>query len=329
MAIGRWTNTLVLVTLVLASSMLVRSDAPPAPLPLHIVYLGRISPAEDRSYRRLTHELQRIQAPAGTKLQLTFIPALLAHSWRIEESVSEALAMRPDVIVAPSAATARTAVNRRSGVPIVFSSFQDPVRSGIVDALERRNAPVTGVWVADDLDEKRLELLRDAYPKARTVAVLMDRSWARDRDSEQRLSSQARRLGLSLTMLFADNGEEAESMLATYGGTEFDVWCLPPTGLAYLHTRDILARLLAWRRPVITGEAVDVQHGAVMAYGVDESFRWPALADLVQRVANGEPPGQIPIQRPQRYLLAVRAAPDAGLPAPVLAVQRQADILVR
>lgn len=320
---------MVLACWVAGGVALLHSDAPRPTPPLRVVFLGRISPAQDGTYRRLAQELLTLPEGLRTRLKLEFVPALLADRYRIEEGASEAIAARPDVILAPSTTTARVVRQRHSGIPLIFVSFQDPVRTQVVSAVERRAEPMTGVWIADDLDEKRLEVLQDAYPQIRSIAFLMDRSWAEDRDSEARLQVQARRLGLRIKILYADDRAEAQSVLDAAATENFDAWCLPPTGLAYLNTSLILERLRSWGKPVMTGDAADVARGAALSYGVDDSFRWPALADLLTRVLQGEAPGDIPVQRPQRYVLAVHTAPGAGIAPPSLNVQRRADLLLR
>lgn len=326
---GRWFYTFVLISLVVAGVASMRSDTAAPVRPLRVVFLGRISPTVDTTYKRLAKELQTLPDSLRARLQFQFVPALLADRYRIEEGTSEAIEKRPDVILAPSTTTARAVRLRQSGIPLIFVSFQDPVQNQVVTSVEQRTEPMTGVWIADDLDEKRLEVLRDAYPHIRSVAVLMDRSWAEDRDSESRLQAHAQRLSLRLKIFYADDAAEVQSLLGGMNADDFDAWCLPPTGLAYLNTRTILDRLRSWHKPVITGDSADVSVGAALSYGVDDSFRWPALADLLTRVLQGEPAGDIPIQRPQRYVLAVQAKPAPGIEAPSLNVQQRADLLLR
>jgi hypothetical protein len=66
-----------------------------------------------------------------------------------------------------------------------------------------------------------------------------------------------------------------------------------------------------------------------MSYTQDARFAWSALADLVGRVLDGEPAGAIPIERPQRFELAVRVSPDTGVAPLADAVLARADVIVR
>jgi len=246
-----------------------------------------------------------------------------------ERAVQRLVQTRPAVIVAPNGKAALYASRWGGPVPVVFSSYVDPVRYRIVDALLRREAPITGIWIADYLDSKRLETLRDAYPWVRTVAVLADPTWNESVRAEQTLPAAAARLGLSVSLLYAADATELKALLDRPESTRHDAWCVPRSYLAVLASAQIRERLRAWGKPSIFATTADVVQGSPMAYALDLSFVWPALADLVARVAGGEPAGSIPVQRPQRYVLSVRTGEDTGVPLPAIGVLRRADTVVR
>lgn len=328
MRIARMAHAWVLVALGLTVLVLARSDAAAPPATLHIAYLGRIGPAIDPVFQRYEAELAQLPAELRQRVVLHHLPALLESEPRIEEAVTAALKLAPDLIVAPSTDTARSVRQRHTDIPVVFTSYSDPVRSGVVTSTSTRDEPFAGVWMADDLDPKRLEILRDAYPGIRTVAVLMDRVWAQNTQAQQTLPAFGRSLGLEVTVLIADNAEGALGLIAQPGARAFDAWCVPPSGLASLSANVIVERLRPWGKPLIMGYTRDVEHGAPMAYVADNSFRWPAMVDLTARVLQGERPGAIPIQRPYKTVLAVRAA-ATGFPQPSPQVVQRADLIYR
>lgn len=328
MRIARMAHALVLVLVGLTVSVLARSDAAAPPEPLHIAYLGRISAAEDPVFRRYQAQLGLMPAELRERVVLHHLPALQATHERIDEAVTEALRLRPALIVAPSSATARALRERGADVPVVFTSFTDPVQDEIVSSTAARAEPFTGVWMADDLDPKRLEILRDAYPGIRRVAVLMDPVWAQNTQAEHALPAFGRGLGLDVRVLLARNADEALRLLDAPEARGIDAWCVPPTGLANLSGAEILARLRAAGRPLIMGYARDVEQGAPLSYMADNSFRWPAMMELTTRVLQGERPGAIPVQRPYKTILAARPA-AAGFPPPSPQVVQRADLIYR
>jgi putative tryptophan/tyrosine transport system substrate-binding protein len=314
----------------LLGALIVRSDSASAPTKLRVVYLGRIAADQDPGFGPFSNALTQLPAELRSRIDLRYVTALLAdRKDRIPQAIDEAVAMQPQIIIAPNTTVASAVRQRRLPVPVVFSSFLNPVRNQVVSSTLRRDEPFAGVWIADDMDSKRLEVLHDAYPAVKTVAVLMDRDWGEDTDAASKLPAVGQRLGLQVSLLYAEDLIEAEQVLARPEAAKFDAWCLPPTGLTYLYASELLDRIKAWRKPVILGETRDVLGGAPLSYMVEESFRWGAMAELVARVLQGEPAGSIPIQRPLKSILAVRPVPSEGFPPPSAQVVRRADVVVR
>jgi putative ABC transport system substrate-binding protein len=326
----RLPSTLVALIFALWGALIVRSDTATAPTKLRLVYLGRIAADQDTGFAPFSNALTQLPAELRDRIELRWVTTLLAdRKDRIPQAIDEAIAMQPQIIIAPNTTVASAVRLRQLSVPVIFSSFLDPVRNQVVSSTLQRTEPFAGVWIADDMDSKRLEVLHDAYPAVKTVAVLIDRDWGEDTDAATKLPATGRRLGLQVSVLYAEDLVEAEQVLARPEAAKFDAWCLPPTGLTNLYTAELLQHIKAWRRPVILGDTRDVVEGAPLSYMVEESFRWAAMAELVARVLQGEPAGSIPIQRPLKSVLAVRPLPADGFPPPSAQVVRRADVVVR
>lgn len=263
-------------------------------------------------------------------MQIKFVQAMDNTTWRFDEAAAEAVQAKPAAIVAPNTAAARAFERHRSDMPpVIFSSFLDPVRYRVVATTSPRAESITGIWVAEDLDGKRVEILKDAYPHIKKVAVLMDRYWAENSDAAINLPKAAKQLDLTITLLLAEDLKDVTAVLDSAIARHFDAWCLPPSGVAYLNSDFILDRLRQWGKPVIVASPQDVERGAPLSYTVDENFRFAAMADLLRRVLEGEPAGSIPVQRPPQPKLAVRAMPTDGFPPPGAAVVKRADVVLR
>lgn len=319
----------MVLLITLMGAALLRADCARLPLTQLIVFLGIGSAAKDPSFQRFQAAVDKLPDENRRRMQIRFMDAGLEAPASMLAAAGRVAALRPALIVAPSSATAKLAKDHVGGTPIVFGSVLDPVRYGVVSSMERRAEAMTGVWVADTLDAKRLEILRDAYPRVKRVAVLIDRPWGEYFDSEKTLPPIAASLGLEVTILYAEGTPEAEALLAEPRAADFDAWCLPRSGLAGLNTPMIVNKLRAWGKPVILANTADMSGGAPLSYALDMSFAWPAMAELVVRVLDGEPPGGIPILRPQRAVLAVRPNPEGGFPAPSAQVVRRADLVLR
>lgn len=309
--------------------MALRADGALSPPPWRVVYLGRVAADQDVSFDRLRKALDRLRQPGDARIDVQFVSAGGADGLVDDALVARAAARRPDLFVAPNGATAQAARRVAPDLPLVFTGYLDPLRFGIVSDLTRRPEPATGLWIRDDLDPKRIEILKDAYPGIRRIAVMGDRSWSENVDAERILPSLTSLQGLEITVLHADSLQEAQALLATREAKAFDAWCIPRSYLALLAGKELIETFREWRKPAIFGGTDSVHAGAPLAYAPETSQAWPIVASLVRRIRQGERPGDIPIEQPQRFVLAVRTTPDTNLPVASIAVVRRADVVVR
>jgi putative ABC transport system substrate-binding protein len=316
------------VLVAVVATLALQRDASHAAPRVRVAYLGHVSQAFDTSFPRFLAAVREHQPAfaAAATFEFSGIPD---DPRQQAKAVLEALATHPDIVVAPNGNVAQAARRAGGSIPIVFSSFLDPVRYGIVTSLQRRREAVTGVWMADRLDPKRLEILRDAYPGLRSVAIIGDRSWADSVQAEATLPPEAKRLGLRLDIVLADDAAEARAAFARDGAQGHDAWCVPRSYLAVLAGPELVAQFRAWGKPSIWGSAQDFRNGAQMAYSPDSSFVWPSVAGLLARIADGEPAAGIPVMRPQKYELVVRTGRETGVAPPDIDVVRRADVVVR
>ena len=210
------------------------------------------------------------------------------------------------VVVAPTAGLAAAVLAEPRQASVVFSSYIDPVHRGLVASLVKPGSRTTGVSLADTWHAKRLDLLREAFPRLQRVGVLLDRSLARLQPFDLHFDQPARALGLQALALVADTRDELDTALAQTAALRLDGWYIPATFVAYEYEREIIDALHRMEVPAIHATEQEVAAGALMAYAPDTGFVWDTLAELCLRVLGGEDAGAIPIQRPRRFSLAVR-----------------------
>jgi putative ABC transport system substrate-binding protein len=309
--------------------MALRADSSLSAPAWRVVFLGRVSTEQDVSFDRLRRALAQARQPGDAGIKLEFVSAGGANGLIDDALVARAAASRPDLLVAPNGSAAQAARRVAPDLPLVFTGYLDPLRFGIVSDLLRRPEPTTGLWIRDDLDPKRIEILRDAYPGIRRVAVMGDRSWSENVDAERILPAMTRLPGLEITVLHADSLKEAQALLATPQARAFDAWCIPRSYLALLAGKELIETFRDWGKPAIFGGTDSVHAGAPLAYAPETSQAWPIVASLVRRIRQGERAGNIPIEQPQRFVLAVRTTPDINVPLASISVVRRADVVVR
>src|SRR5262249_57506719 len=98
----------------------------------------------------------------------------------------------------------------------VFTTGSDPVRDGLVTSLARPGGNVTGVvFITSDLGSKRLELLRQFIPKARTIAMLVTPNTPETEAERKEVQVAAQKMGLSLIILDVTTGRDIDAPFAT------------------------------------------------------------------------------------------------------------------
>jgi len=236
-----------------------------------------------------------------------------------------------DAIVAESTAAAQAARQATATIPILALAGVDPVGSGLAQTLARPGGNVTGVAIlAEEMNAKRLELVRDAFPQARHLATVSTIATATATPANLRALQEAgRALGLTIEILhvqdFGDLGRAlSPAALAGYDGFVM----VPDVGLTP-HRAEIVARLAASRRPVVYVTRAWVEAGGLLSLGPDIADAYRRLAEYLDRVLTGTAPGDLPFERPTKLELVInlRAARALGIEIPSTLLARADEVI--
>jgi len=225
----------------------------------------------------------------------------------LPELAAELVAMRVDAIVAMPDSPAQAAVKASRTIPIIFLVGSDPVRQGYAKSLARPGGNATGLTLLQpSLEPKRLELLRELLPRARRVAMLRAPSaTANTGEYAQLVSAAARKLGWTLEQHAIRDMDELAAQLDKIAASR------PDALVAFADQRLIAARriiaefALARRLPSVMGVADYAQLGGLLSYATNIPEQFRRLASYVDRILKGAKPGELPIEQPTRFELAV------------------------
>jgi putative ABC transport system substrate-binding protein len=311
------------------------ADAPWPSAARRVVYLGTASPQTDESFATTRRALFQLAAARGQPLTLEH--HLAPGTWsiaRLRAATANAVAAECDALIAPTGDTALGVVaeyTQHSGQPlppVVFASFLHPVTAGIVRSMQFPGGRMTGVWLTDDWHAKRLSLLRQAFLGVRRVGVLMDRFWGTALDFQPDVAQPAAALGIEVERFDADSEGELDEVMQSPAAARVDGWYVTDSYISWLAEARIIEHLRRLQRPAIHTTVSEVADGgALLAYAADREFVFDALADLTLRVLRGEDPGSIPVQRPRRFILAVRPRPEPASLRIHPSVVRRADLV--
>src|SRR4029434_3848468 len=202
---------------------------------------------------------------------------------RLSDLAAELVRLNVDVIVTAAISSVRAAKKATATIPIVFV-VGDAVDSGLVASLARPGGNATGLtFLAPELDGKRLELLKEAFPKVTRVAFLWRVPAARG-DPLKEAEAVAKTLRLPLQSLEARGPDDFESAFkaAKSGGAEALIVISNPLSNTY---RARIVDLAAKNRlPAIYPSTDFVENGGLMSYAPDFLYNWRRAAIYVDKI---------------------------------------------
>jgi putative ABC transport system substrate-binding protein len=238
---------------------------------------------------------------------------------------------QPDVIYTPGRLAAQALVAATTRIPIVTAAGQ-PVLSGLAESLARPGRNVTGVATTfnTELWAKRLDLLREAVPATRTVAILTPRLfWETNAGGVRDI---APRLGVTLIGAVLEGSIQAEAVRRAFDSmVEQRVEALIAVDAPELAPyRELIVELSAARPWPLMGPYRNyTEAGGLMSYGIDEGELGRLLAGYVARVLRGEKPAEMPIRLMDKFQLVVnqRTAKALGLTLPPAILARADEVI--
>jgi putative ABC transport system substrate-binding protein len=241
------------------------------------------------------------------------------HLDRLPALAAELAALRVDVIVANSAPETNAARQVTRSIPIVFVVHGDPVGTGDVASLARPGGNATGLsQMHPDLSGKQLELLKELVPGAARVAVLWNATVASKAGDWRELHSAAQARGIVLQSRELRRQADLEGVLVSVRKDRPDALLI--LGDPMLFTlRGAIAEFAGKERlPAIYPWRSAVQSGGFISYGADASDLIRRAAWYVDRILKGATPGDLPVQQPVKFELAInlRAAKALGITPP-------------
>ena len=247
---------------------------------------------------------------------------------RLPALAAELVQRNVDVMVAGGTAAVRAAQAATKAIPIVFIiAGQDPVELGLTPSLARPGGNVTGVVLGSVLAGKRLELLKEAVPRATRIAMLATGDAAFQVQVKE-AGRAAALLGVRLVVVEA-KGHDYERAFTTMRGERADALFVGASPTLHADRGRIIELAARYRLPAIYQWTEHVEEGGLMAYGA--SGRWAAqrAAAYVDRVLKGANPADLPIEQATAVTLAfnLRTAKVLGLTIPPALLQRADQVI--
>ena len=209
----------------------------------------------------------------------------------------------------------------------------DPVADGMAQSLARPGGNITGIYtMTEELNAKRLSLLKEAVPTIRRVGVLLRRDFPNVKTADhdwQVAQAAARQLDLDLTALNVRSADEITAAFAQASANNVDgiITFRNPTVVTYLNQ---IAELCAKQRlPAAFDASEYVEAGGLMSYGPNIDAVYRQLATYVQKLVHGTPASELPIEQPTTFELVIneRTADAIGVALPTELLARADKVI--
>ena len=250
------------------------------------------------------------------------------HIERLPALAVELIGLKPDVILATGVNAIRAAKNATKIIPIVMAFAEDPVGTGLVASLARPGGNVTGVTLvaAGTMAAKRVEVFKEAMPRARRIALL---SWRGMEAAQVKEAEQAARALKIETILVEVRNGDYEGAFSALAAERADALFVLSNSLLNRDRKRIIALAARHRLPAFYEWRESAEDGGLLAYGAkirDLNLRVVAFVD---KILKGAKPADLPVEQPTSFELVInlKTAKALGLTIPPALLQRADQVI--
>jgi putative tryptophan/tyrosine transport system substrate-binding protein len=244
---------------------------------------------------------------------------------------AELIARRVAVIAATggtvSGLAAKTATTT---IPIVFTTGDDPVKVGLVTALNRPGGNVTGISLFNArLGAKRLGLLHELLPAATSIAFLVNPKNSETEDEANDVQEAARSLGIQILVARAGTESEIDAAFAMLSQQRPAAIIIASDTFFDVRRNQIVALAARHSLPSMHGSRAQAEAGHVICYGASIPNVYRQAGGYVGRILKGAKPADLPVQLPSTFALVInlKTARTLGLDVPPTLLARADEVI--
>ncbi len=238
-----------------------------------------------------------------------------------------------DVIIAGPFEALQAAKQSTSRVPIIMTPSVDPVATGVVKSLDRPGGTITGITeMMPELTPRRVELLKQIVPTLSRVAILWWPGTLREETFKQMLKethATARAIGVQIQIVEASKVDDFDAAFSAMAEERAEGLIVLVNPMFFVHRQHIIERAAKQRLPTIYEWKGFVQSGGLVSYGADVPDVYRRTAALVDKILKGAKPGDLPVEGPKLFDMAVnlKAARALGVTIPE-SIVKQAVLVI-
>jgi ABC-type uncharacterized transport system substrate-binding protein len=238
---------------------------------------------------------------------------------RLPELAAELVRINVDVIVTSGDAAIRAAKDKTSVIPIVVSVAGDLVVPGYVSSHARPGGNITGlIDISPELSTKRLELLKETFPKLSRMAILWNAANPVMVLNFKEIERTARAMDLAPDSLEVRNSADFDRILnAPIKGKTYVLIVLQDS-LVIAHSKRIVDYAAKHRLPGMYFDSSWVSSGGLMSYGPNYPDLFRRASTYVDKILKGRKPADLPVEQPMKFefVINLKTAKQIGVTIP-------------
>jgi putative ABC transport system substrate-binding protein len=251
------------------------------------------------------------------------------HAERFQELANDLILEKVDLIVTRGTPGTRAAMTASTTIPIVTVAVGSPVRSGLVKSLAHPGGNVTGLSaVTVDLSGKRVELLKEIFPRMTRIGFLANMSNPNNQNIWQETERATRSLGIQAHVLDVRKAEDLEPAFEIARKERLGAVIVAADTVTQANRKAIAELAVNKRLPTI-GSPELVAAGMLLSYAGNIPNLYLRAATYIDKIFKGAKPGDLPMEEPTtlELIINLKTAKTLGVTIPP-PVQFRADKLI-
>ena len=283
-----------------------------------IGFLGVRPDAANYSAKYILIELQKLGYIEGKNFTFEYRSAENKID-RLPGLVDQLLRLKIDVLVTAATRELQAVQEATKEIPVVSLNLGEPAGSGLIQSLAHPGGNITGFTpISIELTGKRIELLKEAFPKISRVAVLVHpqtatpETWQEAWKEAQRIAPA---LGVEIRSVEINAGSELEGKFKEMIKLRTSGLVVSLSPLINSIQKQIASLAATNRIPAIYPRGDFAESGGLMSYGADRAEPYQRVAVMVDKILKGTKPADIPVEQPKKFefIINLKAAKQSGL----------------
>jgi putative ABC transport system substrate-binding protein len=240
---------------------------------------------------------------------------------RLPELATDLVSLQVEMmVVAGGSIAVRAAQQATSTIPIVGVIMGDPVQQEFVPSFAQPGGNITGLSGPEpEIAGKQLEMLKEAVPSVRRVAVLMNSANPSAVEAGQAAQKAAHVLGVQLQVVEVERPDQCESAFAAMTEANASaLFVLFDSLMLERHVPALIALALQHRLPAMYPWRIYPDAGGLMSYSLSLTDAYRHAAVYVDKILKGAKPADLPVEQPMKFELVInlKTAQTLGLTIP-------------